>query len=220
MKFALPHAKKNLKDTIIISFFFNARGDDLEKSTIGMYRSLLFQLLDRVPELQNVFDDFGSTLLNNNRFYGWAIEILKELFSRAIQKLGQRPLTCFIDALDECEEDQIRDTVNLFQELGEVAVSARIRFHVCFSSRHYPCITIMKGLHLILDDQEGHNQDIATYLHGKLRIGHSKQAEQIRVQLLDKASGISYGLSLSFRYLTKSMTAVASTHYGKGFEIS
>src|SRR5438270_13458919 len=40
MKFAFAHAKKTMKDGIIISFFFNARGEHLEKSTEGMYRSL------------------------------------------------------------------------------------------------------------------------------------------------------------------------------------
>ena len=52
MKFVLANARKKMKDMIVISFFFNARGDELEKSTIGMYRSLLLQLLERLPALQ------------------------------------------------------------------------------------------------------------------------------------------------------------------------
>ncbi|KAK3613112.1 hypothetical protein LTR56_028062, partial [Elasticomyces elasticus] len=47
MKYAFAHAKKRkLEDDIILSFFFNAQGDDLEKTTLGMYRGLLFQLLN------------------------------------------------------------------------------------------------------------------------------------------------------------------------------
>ncbi|KAE8346867.1 hypothetical protein BDV24DRAFT_147041 [Aspergillus arachidicola] len=55
MKFALDNARRVLKgkNNIIIAFFFNARGDKLEKSTLGMYRSLLLQLLERLPELQD-----------------------------------------------------------------------------------------------------------------------------------------------------------------------
>ncbi|KAK0259493.1 hypothetical protein LTS09_005844 [Friedmanniomyces endolithicus] len=55
MKFTHAQAV-NSKSTvdIILSFFFNARGDDLEKTTLGMYRSLLFQLLEGVPEIQSV----------------------------------------------------------------------------------------------------------------------------------------------------------------------
>ena len=59
MKFALAVARKTMKDMIIISFFFNARGEELEKSTIGAYRSLLLQLVERLPALQCVFDLLG-----------------------------------------------------------------------------------------------------------------------------------------------------------------
>ena len=45
MKYALARAKQAMTSSVIISFFFNARGETLEKTTLGMYRSLLFQLL-------------------------------------------------------------------------------------------------------------------------------------------------------------------------------
>jgi ABC-type molybdenum transport system ATPase subunit/photorepair protein PhrA len=48
MKFALVNARKTMKDYIVLSFFFNARGEDIEKSTIGTCRSLLLQLLERL----------------------------------------------------------------------------------------------------------------------------------------------------------------------------
>ena len=40
----------------VISFFFNARGDSLERSTTRMYCSLLFQLLNILPNLIIIFD--------------------------------------------------------------------------------------------------------------------------------------------------------------------
>lgn len=66
MKFALDNARKVKKDKIIISFFFNARGGDLEKSTIGMYRSILLQLLVRLPVPQDIFDPLGLATWNGN----------------------------------------------------------------------------------------------------------------------------------------------------------
>ncbi|KAH2164907.1 hypothetical protein KXW37_007154 [Aspergillus fumigatus] len=54
MKFALINARKTMKDKIIISFFFNARGGGLETSTVGMYRALLSEILERVPELHEL----------------------------------------------------------------------------------------------------------------------------------------------------------------------
>jgi ABC-type ATPase involved in cell division len=41
MKYALVNARKTMKGHIVLSFFFNARGEDIEKSTVGAYWSLL-----------------------------------------------------------------------------------------------------------------------------------------------------------------------------------
>lgn len=100
MKFAYVNAKRTMKGAVIISFFFNARGGHLEKSTLGMYQSLLVQLLEKIPELQNLFDFLGSSVAHKNDFHRWDIETLKDLFRRAIESLGRRELICFIDALD------------------------------------------------------------------------------------------------------------------------
>ncbi|OCK73384.1 hypothetical protein K432DRAFT_340366, partial [Lepidopterella palustris CBS 459.81] len=190
MKFALANARKAMKDRTVISFFFNARGEGLEKSTIGTYQSLLLQLLERFPALQCVFDSLGLSTSSIRIDHQWSVESLKTLLEQAIQSLGESSVVCFIDALDECEERQIRDMISFFEHIGELAVSANIRFQVCFSSRHYPHITIRKGLGLVLEGQEGHDQDIANYLDSELKIGHTKIAEQIRIELQEKASGI------------------------------
>ncbi|KAH7176156.1 hypothetical protein EDB81DRAFT_32969 [Dactylonectria macrodidyma] len=189
MKFALNNARTKMKHRVIIAFFFNARGDNLEKSTIGMYRSLLLQLLERLPELQGVFDSLGL-VTGNSGPRQWSVESLKVLFEQAVLGLGKSSLVCFIDALDECDEHQIRDMISFFEHVGELTTPAGIAFQVCFSSRHYPHITISKGLNLVLEGQEGHSQDLVSYLDSELKIGHGKLAEQIRVDLKEKASGV------------------------------
>jgi ankyrin repeat protein len=203
MKFAYAHARKKMTDAIIISFFFNARGEHPEKSALGMYQSLLYQLLQKIPELEIVFDSLGPKTLSGSDFFRWDIEMVKNLFGHAIEKLGQRRLTCFIDALDECEEDQVREMVAFFEHLGQLAVSFQFRFLVCFSSRHYPHITIEKGIPLILEGQEGHHQDIANYLHSELKAGRSKLIEQIKAEILERASGIFLWVVLVVQVLNK-----------------
>ncbi|KAI9773186.1 MAG: hypothetical protein M1840_008307 [Geoglossum simile] len=179
-----------MKDRIVISFFFNARDEGLEKSTLGTYRSLLLQLLEQLPALQCVFNSLGFSTSSISTCYQWSIESLKILLEQAIQSLGRSSVVCFIDALDECEERQIRDMVSFFSHVGELTVSTGIRFQVCFSSRHYPHISIRKGLDLVLEGQEGHSQDITKYLNSELKIGHSKLAEQVRAEIQEKASRI------------------------------
>ena len=72
----------------------------------------------------------------------WIIEELKYLLTTAVENLGEQKLMCFIDALDECEENQVREMVEFLEQLGHSAVTNGINFHVCLSSRHYPHISI------------------------------------------------------------------------------
>ena len=79
MNFAFVDARESATDKeVVISFFFNARENDLEKSTLGAYRSLLLQLLTRIPELQIVFGSLG--ILGSR--WTWTLESLKILFKK------------------------------------------------------------------------------------------------------------------------------------------
>jgi hypothetical protein len=203
MKFALANARKTMKDHILLSFFFNARGEDIEKSTVGTYRSLLLQLLERLPALQSVFDSLCPSTSSFSAAHQWNVESLKTLLEQAIRTLGSSPVVCLIDALDECEEEQVRDMIQFFEHVGDLAVSNGIRFQVCLSSRHYPHITIRNGLELVLEGQEGHSQDITNYIESELKIGKSKVAQQIRAELHEKASGIFMWVVLVVSILNK-----------------
>lgn len=121
MKFAHAHAARKMKNEIVISFFFNARGESLEKSTVGMYRSLLLQLLEQCPRLQVVFDSLGRS----GEPRQWSIELLKELLEQAVRCLGNSSVLCFIDALDECDETQIREMIPFFEHMGDLITSAK-----------------------------------------------------------------------------------------------
>ena len=190
MKFATINARKTMKGCNVLSFFFNARGDDIEKSTIGTYRSLLLQLLEGIPASQSIFDslDLSTSTMGANQ--QWSLERLKALLEQAIRSLGQSPVVCFIDALDECEENQIREMIQFLEHIADLAVSNSIHFKVCFSSRHYPHVSIRNGLELVLEGQEGHAQDITNYIDTELKIGKSKIAQCVRSELQEKASGI------------------------------
>lgn len=203
MKFLLANAVRTMKDRIIISFFFNARGESLEKSTLGTYQSLLLQLLERLPALESVFDSLHLSVRGKGANYQWSTESLKTLLERAILTLGDSSVVCLIDALDECDERQIRDMTSFFEHVGELTVAAGIRFQVCFSSRHYPHITMVRKIDLVLEGQEGHTQDITSYLESELKIGHSKVAKQIRIDLQEKASGVFLWVVLVVEILNK-----------------
>ncbi|OAL23237.1 hypothetical protein AYO22_06287 [Fonsecaea multimorphosa] len=205
MKYIYANAKKTMLEATVISFFYNARGEDLEKSTEGMYRSLLLQLLEDRPELERILDVLPRPLLSETgEFEGqWQLETLKNTFQAAVRSLGSRTLVLFVDALDECREDDVRDMVAFFETLSQEAVQSKIQLHTCFSSRHYPYISVDKCVELVLENQEGHQDDLAHYLQTELKIGKSQRSEKIKNEVLQRANGIFLWVVLVVRILQK-----------------
>ncbi|KAF3808118.1 hypothetical protein GCG54_00012698 [Colletotrichum gloeosporioides] len=189
MKFISTNYRNRKQQSTLITFFFNARGEKLEKSTTGMYRSLLFQLIEGFPQLRTILD-YPALMTPSTGPREWTLESLKDLFEEAVLNLKNVSVTCFIDALDECDEDEIRNMVSFFEHVAEATTRKSVSFQVCFSSRHYPYITISKAVSLILEGQQGHQDDIINYVSSELKIGDSKVVQQIRHDLEEKASGV------------------------------
>ncbi|KAH6702775.1 heterokaryon incompatibility protein-domain-containing protein, partial [Leptodontidium sp. MPI-SDFR-AT-0119] len=193
MKLLFETSKHNAKGNssqITLSFFFLARGTVEEKSTVGLYRSLLHQLFEKVAECKDSLEWLtadGARVIQRN---GWHEEALKQTLTHAVQRLGSRSLTIFVDALDECDKSQVADMVCFFEELCDRARETQVRLQICFSSRHYPTVVVQKGIEVILEDEIGHTEDIKQYIKAKLRLGKSKQAESLRSGIFEKSSGI------------------------------
>ncbi|CAG7566335.1 unnamed protein product [Fusarium equiseti] len=190
MKFIyLETRKKDKKNQILTaSFFFNARGEALEKTISGMCRSLLLQLFKGFPDLQCVLDD--SDLLPQSQITCPSLNSLKDLLRSAVLKLDQRSFTCFIDALDECDEQQAMDLVYFFEDIAETCTENGVRLRICFSSRHYPYIDIDRGMRLTVENQEGHAGDLESYIKSNLRIKDPALVAQLQGRMLVKASGV------------------------------
>ncbi|KAI0547904.1 hypothetical protein F4679DRAFT_552524 [Xylaria curta] len=196
-KYALKQARQSENNDYVIFFFFNARGTEFEKTTVGLYRSLITQLIDCLPT-----NEIRSPLLST--VPKWSVRALQDLLKRIIGEVPpRRNLTCYIDALDECEEDSVREMVSFFEELGHAAAKMQENFYVWFSSRHYPYISVQHSCTFVLEDANGHSQDLKTYVDDKLRIGSSKHAQEVKVRLLSKASGVFLWLALVIPMLNK-----------------
>ena len=184
VKCAVQYTQGHSEAATVIFFFFHARGSALERSTEGMYRSLLTQLVGKITRLQGVLGRQGQR-------EKWAVELLRSLFCEAIMALGTDPSICYIDALDECDNDEVKDMIETFEELTELAAARGIEFRVCFSSRHYPHITMKTYQEMKLEDQKGHEDDIAVFVQSKLKVPLAKQSKShIVMQIRLRASGI------------------------------
>ncbi|KAK8123662.1 hypothetical protein PG999_003580 [Apiospora kogelbergensis] len=182
MKFLLGNTQW-AQQTSILHFFFNARGNELERTTTGLYRSLLVQLLDEHQNLQSVLDRLPRGL------HRWAS--------------AKPPVVCFIDALDECHEQEVRDMIAYLSELCDDSN----RLQICLASRHYPHITIGKGRSITLENKREHSQDIANYVSNTLRIGTGKMVDEIQSDLQEKASGVFMWVALVVNILNKEWDA-------------
>lgn len=192
--------------TTVVSFFFHARGTELEKSIEGMYRSLLLQIFTSLPHLQHHLDEHGrgQSTMEGPHSTVWTADMLQEVFRAVVKSLGNRRLICFIDALDECGENQVREMVGFFEELG--AMASHSSFSTCFSSRHYPHIQLQSGgVRVTLEDQLGHSRDIESYVQCKLKMGRSTAADQLHALVMKKASGVFMWVVLVVEILNKEL---------------
>lgn len=171
----------------ILNFFFHARGGLLETSTDGLFRSLLHQLLEKVPA---VFNSLNKRRLGLAKRQGWSSTLLKDAFREAVLSLNQEQVTCYVDAMDECHENDIDVIIQYFDNLGDAVVAEGKRFYVCLSSRLYPNLRSSKSVELVLEDQDGHDEDLQQYIHQRLLIDRMELKRDLAEAIRSKAYGI------------------------------
>ncbi|KAF3059984.1 hypothetical protein GL218_04899 [Daldinia childiae] len=215
MNYLLGESAVKMPGFDIISFFFNARGHELERTVKGLYQALLSQIMKTFPDTKRVFAELGFTNPAPVKQNGWQEQSLKNLISYAIRILKGRKLVCYIDALDECPEEQARSMVTFFQEISRLAMKQGDRLNVCFSSRPYPNITIRKGLTLVIDGQDGHMIDIQRYIDSTLVVDSSQSGEDIKSRILEKSSGAFLWVALIIPMLNKAFDSGKSIALNK-----
>jgi ankyrin repeat protein len=187
MKYVHDYTQKQYQDDRTVAFFFNRRSpESLMKSTEGMYRSILHQLYARIPRLKMAavqhFSIAGQSI--------WSNSILESLLREAIISLTESEIvTCYVDALDECETDEVRSAIKFFGDLALSATHENVKFFVCFSSRYYPQISLQHHVEVKLDAMPEHSQDITTYLTKMLTIRAPSRSE-LQTDIQQKCSGI------------------------------
>lgn len=105
----------------------------------------------------------------------------------------------FVDALDECgKEDAIR-VIECFKSLlagSQIPEAAAdpARFHIFFTCRHYPILTLEDTYEICLEDQT--SGDISTLVHTKLAAFQKRTKSRIPALITDRASGVFLWASL------------------------
>jgi hypothetical protein len=166
-----------------------------------MYRSLLYHLSDDVPTLQGMSEQKARRHYNKE---GWPLQLLKDMFLEAVTCITRKtPLVCFVNALDECDEDEIRDMLILFEDLGKESTADILSFSVCFGSRHYPKITIEHCQEFVIDSVLGHKEDISRYVQCRLTLKHAASKEKLAREIEQRSSGVFLWVVLVVQILNK-----------------
>ncbi|KAM0539542.1 hypothetical protein ACHAO7_012078, partial [Fusarium culmorum] len=191
MRFAVSRLSLAHPEDIKINFFFNARGVGLENSTTGMYQSLVYQLFSQVPRLKSVFDNFTRLELPEADVQeSWELSSLQRILEHAVLELESHRLWVFVDALDEGDEEEVRNMIKFFKDLGGYAKTANVDMRVLFASRHYPQIMISHKVEIILESEREHYLDIERYIQSELYIEDGMTAQGIQDEVINRASGV------------------------------
>ena len=188
-------------DAVLASFFFHGRGALIQKTTAGIFRSLLHQLLPQLPELLKEFSGLHQTRIESEGQYGakweWHERELQNFFKARVPRAARtRTVRLYIDALDEAGEDTATELVEYFQRLSSSLA-------VCFSCRHYPLLTLENGLELCVEDRNG--RDIDTYIRISLnaRILPENIAHPVHEDIAAKSSGSFQWVALVIRLILR-----------------
>jgi len=195
MKEALEWAEEkwSTETEIVLSYFFNARATgELEKSSLGMYRSLLHQLLSIVPDIHPLFLSTFWLKEKGGRTEDWSEIELQNFFFKifALPPAILRPVNILIDALDEGQNDDVRRMLDFLDGLRQRATLSAVQLRICLSSRYYPNITFESALFIYIDKESEQNRDIERYVAKKLGGNHGPKADELRKEVVGKAAGV------------------------------
>ncbi|OAQ98846.1 hypothetical protein LLEC1_05252 [Akanthomyces lecanii] len=179
--------------SLILSFFFHGRGVELEKTPLGLFRSLLHQLLSQVPEanleLVRLFQERCDHIGEPGESWQWRLRELQDAFRSAISLvLTHRIVWLFVDAVDECGKPHAIELVRHLRQLLAEISPASFQFLICVTCRHYPMLDQGSAFEIAV---EGENEnDISAYVQDRLSLLDTKYVSKITDIITSRADGI------------------------------
>ncbi|KAK1589962.1 ankyrin repeat-containing protein, partial [Colletotrichum navitas] len=169
-------------DTIVLSFFFHGRGNELQRTQLGLFRSLLHQMLRQIPgALSDLVDEYRrktNTEGKHGQEWDWDLLPLRGFLESALPRvLKQFPVIIFIDALDECGEESAVQLIQYLKTLLATFAPTDYRLRFCFACRYYPNLNSKDGLNILLDTEN--QADVTTYVQTKFSDDPDVQIEDI-----------------------------------------
>ncbi|GAP85018.2 hypothetical protein SAMD00023353_3900570 [Rosellinia necatrix] len=180
--------------TRVAAFFFSSESSAFERSPLALFQSLLFQLLQKCPNqlasLTKLHDDRNVETDNQ---ISWYEEELRSFFRSMVTAPGPQEWVIFIDAIDECQQDAMRNLIYYLRQLTTSAYKSGAKLNVCVSSRHFPSVSVSRCPEIVVEDFN--KPDIAEYVKLQLSQALVNASElegltQLEHAIVEKSSGI------------------------------
>lgn len=196
--------------TILLRFFFNGRGADIERTKEALYRTLLHCFID---ESSLIMCSVLAHYLDKERRgtkVRWQVSELANIFHDSIETYDLGDLEILVDALEECSDAEVLDVVRAF----EISIQRprKTALRICWSSRFYPHISLrtLRGIDLIVDN---HNkEDIQKYVESTFpgEFVQNSALVSVRESIILRAKGIFLWASLVAHKLLRAFDTGAS----------
>ena len=191
-------------EILIPSFFFWNAGTELQKSSRGLLRSLIYQILEKVPRLMPMlesFPEFAGRI--TQQIPTWTEQRLRAALQYLLRNgLSQFRICVFIDGLDEFSnnQDDLLELIRDFRSYQGVKI--------CLSSRPYQSFRKEYGSSAMLELQDLTEPDMRKYVSDKLNqiplkaslvSGSSVRLDGTVETIIEKAEGVFLWVNLAVR---------------------
>ena len=166
----------------------------MQKSVLGLFRSLLHQILQHFPrllqQLSSIFKRRYETEGEIGGKWNWQEKSLQDFFKHNVPSAAKiHPIRVFIDALDESGEVEARKLVQFFEAITNSPSSSQGSLSICFSCRHYPLVSLENGFEISVDAEN--HQDIMAYIRDNIQRGIRDEgiATKVESEVVQKSLG-------------------------------
>ena len=163
-----PYPPKN--NNFNIAFFFSCCGDELQRTRLGLLRSIVHQLSACFPqafdELIQRFMRTRAALTTGQKVLWSAPELFDSLYKALPRVLKSHSLRILVDAIDECEDYTVQGLAEDLKKLSGMSRKDGFRCFVCFSSHSHTPIDPASPAIIQVDEQS--SLDVERFVRRRL----------------------------------------------------
>ena len=203
--------KKCTRGTIILPFFFNGRGTDLQKSVKGMLRVFVAGILRRASDVQNAILRAYRMKASTSGFEDERWEkndLMRMLLDLLSPQQSRMSIILLVDALDECMDESSTNILKYLKGLTELG-NSNVTVSVCVSSRDQPMSFDHGGKSYSLCLHDWTQRDIGNYVEDKLTdlVPEAERSvlDEMKEKIIQKADGIFLWVELTLEQLQQAV---------------